>query len=73
MLLTGSGTGPREITVLQSTKLKRVGDLKTALTSGMEMQSLEFTQLFFGLAFVQYFPFPPFWDGDRYPVYVGSM
>jgi hypothetical protein len=29
---------------------KGVGDLKTALTSGMEMQSLEFAQLVFCLA-----------------------
>ena len=55
-LLTGSGTSPRERSVLQSTKeVKGVGDLKSALTSDMEMQSLEFAQLVFGLALVQYF------------------
>jgi hypothetical protein len=37
-----SGTSPRERSVLQSTKLKGVGDLRSALTSVMEMQSLEF-------------------------------
>ena len=41
--------------MLQSTKLKGVGDLKSTLTSDMEMQSLEFAQLVFGLALVQYF------------------
>ena len=41
--------------MLQSTKLKGAGDLKTALTSDIEMQSLEFAQLVFGLALVQYF------------------
>ena len=35
-------------------KKKGVGDLKSALTSDMEMQSLEFAQLVFGLALVQY-------------------
>ena len=54
-LLTGSGTSPRERSVLQSTKLKGIGDLKSALTSDVEMQSLEFAQLVFGLALVQYF------------------
>lgn len=41
--------------MLQSTKLKGVGDLKSALTSDMEMLSLEFAQLVFSLALVQYF------------------
>ena len=36
-LLTGSGTSPRERSVLRSMKLKGVGDLKSALTSDMEM------------------------------------
>ena len=48
-LLTGSGTSPRERSVLLSTEVKRVGDLKI---SDMEMQSLEFAQLGFGLALV---------------------
>ena len=42
----------QEREVLQSTKLKGVGDLKNALTSDMEMQSLEFAQLVFSLALV---------------------
>ena len=37
------GTRSGERSLLQSTKMKkRVGDLKTALTSDMEMQSLQF-------------------------------
>lgn len=54
-LLPENGTSPRERSVLQSTELKGVGDLKSVLTSDMEMQSLEFSQLGFGLALVQYF------------------
>jgi hypothetical protein len=34
---------------------KGVGDLKSALTLDMEMWSLEFAQLIFGFAFIQYF------------------
>ena len=49
-LLTGSETSPRERSVLQSTKLKGAGDLKSTLTSDMEMQSLEFAQMLFSLA-----------------------
>ena len=41
--------------MVQSTKLNGVGDLKNILTSDMEMQSLEFAQLVFGLVLVQYF------------------
>ena len=54
--------------MLQLTKLKGVGDLKSALTSDMEMQSLEFAQLGFGLALVQYFLTMMFWNGNVYPV-----
>ena len=77
-LLTGSGTSPRERSVLQSTKLKGVGDLKRVLTSDMEMQSLvspDGFQSCFGPVFPHYAPFPMFWNGDVYPVplYVGSM
>jgi hypothetical protein len=46
-LLRGSGTSQRKRSVLQSTKLKGVGDLKSIWTSDMEMQSLEFAQLIF--------------------------
>ena len=48
--------------MLQSTKLKGVGDLKNILTSDLGMQNLEFTQLAFGLALLQYFllVFPSF-------------
>jgi hypothetical protein len=38
-----------------SVRMNEVGDLKTALTLGMETWSLEFAQLVFCLAFVQYF------------------
>jgi hypothetical protein len=41
--------------MLQSTKLKVIGNLKSALTSHIRMQSLEFSQLLFCLALVQYF------------------
>lgn len=41
--------------MLQSTKLKGIGDLKSTLMSDMEIQSLEFVQLIFGLALVQCF------------------
>jgi flagellar biosynthesis protein FliP len=41
--------------VLQSTKMKRIRDLKSILTSGMEIQGLESAQQVFGLALVQYF------------------
>lgn len=52
-LLTGSGT--RERSVLQSTKLKGVEDLKNILTSDMGMKCLEFIQLVFLLALECYF------------------
>ena len=41
--------------MLQSAKLKGIGYLKSVLISGMQMQSLEFPQLAFGLAVVHYF------------------
>ena len=41
--------------MLRSTKLKRVEDLKSVLTSDLETQSLEFAQMVFGLPLVQYF------------------
>lgn len=44
-LLTGSGTNLRERNVLQTTKLKIVGDLKSTLTTDVEMQRVEFAQL----------------------------
>ncbi|EGW10137.1 hypothetical protein I79_024307 [Cricetulus griseus] len=45
----------QERSVLQSMKLKGVGDLKSILTTDTEMQSLEFTQLIFGLSLIPYF------------------
>ena len=47
-----SGNSQREQSVLQSTKLK---ELKSASTSDMETQSLEFAQLVFSLPLVQRF------------------
>ena len=41
--------------MLQSTKLKGVGDLKSTLKSDMEMQTLEFPQLMFSPVLVQHF------------------
>ena len=51
-LLSESGTSPGERSMLQSAKLKRVGDLKMVLTSDMEIQSLKFSRLVFGFAFL---------------------
>ena len=48
--------------------MKEVRDLKNALTSDMEMQSLEFAQLVFCLALVQYFLTKMFWNGNMYPL-----
>jgi hypothetical protein len=45
-------------------KAERLGDLKKVLTSGMEMQSLEFIQLVFGFALVKYFPTMIFFNGN---------
>ena len=53
--------------VLQSTKLKGVV-LKRDLTSDMEMISLEFAQLVFGLALVQSFLTLKFWNVNIYPM-----
>jgi hypothetical protein len=47
---------PKRRKCVQSTELKRVGDLKSPLTSAMDMQSLEFAQLVFCLPWIQYFP-----------------
>lgn len=54
-LLMNCRTSPREKSVLQSTNLKRSGDLKSTLISDIEMLSLEFASLVFGLVLVQYF------------------
>ena len=48
--------------------MKEVRDLKNALTSDMEVQSLEFAQLVFYLALVQYFLTKMFWNGNMYPL-----
>lgn len=41
--------------MLQSTKLKIVGDLKRVLPLDIQMQTLEFVHLLFSLGLVQYF------------------
>ena len=46
---------PKRKSVWQSTKLKGVGELKSFLTSDMEIQSLKCAQLVFSLALVLYF------------------
>jgi hypothetical protein len=48
-LLIGSGNSIRERSVLQSIKMKGVGDLKSVLTSDMERQNLEFALMFFSI------------------------
>jgi hypothetical protein len=55
----------------QSKRMKGVEDLKNTLTLVMEMQSLEFVQLAFGLASVQYFLTMVFWNDNVYPVMLG--
>jgi hypothetical protein len=80
-LLTGSGTSPREGSVLQSitsTKLKGVRDVKSPVTSEVEMQSLESAQLVFCLALISVSPLSSLSSHLQwwlYPVslYVGSM
>ena len=78
-LLMENGTRPRQRSVLQPTKLNGVRDLKSILTSDMEMQTLEFAQLVFsscfGPVFPHYAPFPIFWNKNLYlvPLYAGSM
>ena len=71
-LLTGCGTNLRERNVLQTTKLKIVGDLKSTLTTDVEMQNLEFALLVFRSCFdpasPHYAPFLPFWNGNVDPV-----
>lgn len=52
---TRSGNSPRERNILHSTKLKGFGDVKSTLTTDMEMQSLAFAQVIFTLALFHYF------------------
>lgn len=44
-LQAGYRTNPRDRSMLQSTKLEVVGDLKSTLISNMEMQNFEFPLL----------------------------
>ena len=69
MLLTGSGTSPRERSLLWSRKMKEVEDPKSALTSDMEIQfSLPSWLLFLLWILVQYFLTMIFWSGNVYLV-----
>lgn len=58
--------------MFQSTILIGIGNLKTALTSDIEMQCLKFALLVFRHSFIQYFLtmlfFPSFWNRNVYPV-----
>ena len=54
-LLKGSEVSPKERSMLQKTELKGAGDLKSILTLDLEIQSLKFAQLVFGLALFQYY------------------
>ena len=59
---------PKRLKFLESSKLKGVGDLQSALTSDMEMQGLDFAQLTFGHALVQYFLNMMFQNSNVYPL-----
>ena len=76
-LLTGYGTRPRDRSVVLSTNLKGVGELKRALTSDMDMQALaSSTLLVFSPVFPHYLSFPPFQNDNKIhsvPLSVGSM
>ena len=67
-LLRNAASNSKERNVLQSTKLKGARNLKNILTSDMETQSLQFAQLIFDLALVQYFLIMQSWNGKVYPV-----
>lgn len=69
------GTRSRERYVLQSMKLKEVGDLNSVLISYIKMEILEFTLLGFCLAIPHYASFLPFQNGNGYSVtlYARSM
>ena len=49
---------------------KRVTDQKNALTSDLDMQSLEIVQLAFGVLLVQDYHTMTFRNGDMHPVYM---
>jgi hypothetical protein len=49
-------------------KVAVVSKAERSWTSEMEMQSLEFFQLVFGLALAQYFSTMMFWNDNVYPV-----
>lgn len=68
-LLTESGTSPGAKCMLQSTKVKGVGDLKNVLTSDMEIQS-GICPAGFPSGFAPVFPYYALFP---VPLYVGSL
>jgi hypothetical protein len=68
-----NGTSPGETSLLQSTKMKRVRDMRSAFTSEMEIKRLEVAQLVFGTALVQNFITMTFWNGIVYHVILKSF
>lgn len=65
------------VAVLQSTKLKGVGDLKSTLNLDKQIMCLEFAHPDFGLAVVQYslIIFLPIWNINVFsvPLYIGNV
>lgn len=68
---------PRERTILQSAKVKGLGNLKSYLLSDgdAEFRVCHASCSYFGAVFPHCVPFPAFWDGDisSVPLHVGSM
>jgi hypothetical protein len=67
-LLTGNRTHPRERSLLQSTKMRGVGDLTSTLTSDIKILSLKLAHLIFGLVLVKYFLTMTFLNRKLYPL-----
>lgn len=70
-LLIGSKSIPRQRSMLESKKMEGVEDLRSTLTSDLEIQSGVCTirfQYFFGTIFPHYANFIPFWNGNMYLV-----
>lgn len=73
-----SDCSPGERSVLQSTKLKGIGDLKSVLTSDIDTELGAYPAQFqscCGSIFHHYALLPSFWNGDVYsaPMYVRRM
>lgn len=61
-LLTEYGTNPEERNVLQSIKLKGLGDLKSTMTSDMEIKSLVLAHLVFLILVQSFLTMLPFFN-----------